>query len=310
MRLGRKAHSCWMVGKEFWHRQSGWRLVRSTPCWSSFGAHCRYPFSTTTLPAEIVLHSHPFSADFAAPGKQHKHRHTICSIFDALLSLIIGSKLPERALFPKSEWNHQNSSCINSATNSCNYTQLARSLQQQLHKLLWQDSQEKTFCSSTCNLWFVCWYTLYSHSLPGFQVLQSMDLKTETSSKVYSQRPTFLSVPLDNKLLLSKWKRSWIFICRFSENRNIDKVERMPSDMFSFFGTMQIWLGQSVHLPELCGRRRARDISDPVNTTKQALFYFEFIEHIHHLRSDFQKVLFYFVLKPVLFAGWFPEHEF
>lgn len=66
--------------------------------------------------------------------------------------------------------------------------------------------------------------------------------------------------------------------------------------MFSFFGTTEIWLGQNVNLPELGGRRRIRGISDPVNTIKQALFYFKFTEHIDHLRSNFQKVLFCFVL--------------
>lgn len=62
--------------------------------------------------------------------------------------------------------------------------------------------------------------------------------------------------------------------------------------MFSFFGTTEIWLGQNINLPELCGRRRIRGISDPVNTIKQALFYFKFTEHVNHLRSNFQKVLF------------------
>lgn len=66
--------------------------------------------------------------------------------------------------------------------------------------------------------------------------------------------------------------------------------------MFSFFDTTEIWLGQNINLPELCGRRRIRGISDPVNTIKQALFYFEFTEHVHHLRSNFQKVLFCFSL--------------
>lgn len=62
--------------------------------------------------------------------------------------------------------------------------------------------------------------------------------------------------------------------------------------MFSFFGTTEIWLGQNINLPELCGRRRIHGISDPVNTIKQALFYFKFTEHVNHLRSNFQKVLF------------------
>lgn len=64
--------------------------------------------------------------------------------------------------------------------------------------------------------------------------------------------------------------------------------------MFSFFGTTEIWLGQNIDLPELCGRRRIRGISDPVNTIKQALFYFKFREHVHQLPESF--VLSCFVL--------------
>lgn len=66
--------------------------------------------------------------------------------------------------------------------------------------------------------------------------------------------------------------------------------------MFSFFGTSEIWPGQSTNLPGLCGRRRIRGISDPVNTIKPALFYFKFTEPGDHLRSDFQKVLICFIL--------------
>lgn len=66
--------------------------------------------------------------------------------------------------------------------------------------------------------------------------------------------------------------------------------------MFSFFGTTEIWPGQNTNLPELCGRRRIRGISDPVNTIKPALFYFKFTEHGNHLKSNFQKVVICFVL--------------
>jgi len=73
----------------------------------------------------------------------------------------------------------------------------------------------------------------------------------------------------------------------------------------------EIWLGQNINLPELRGRRRICGISDTVDTIKQALFYFKFTEHVDHLRSNFQKLLFCFVLfcsQTVQVSGCLPEH--